>query len=247
MQPKFKIIVSFYQVSSTLGIVYGVRLDERFTSWLNAFSLDLFELAIPGSCLGVMASRLLIAGLWPYAVVAFVSIAILAQSVVLKLFTGAGPRSALRGAFDRKTLGLLLYWAIFIFYLVLPSVSRSIFGAIQCQSFGYDDALDTRISFLLADTSLKCNVGPDWENGSSQLRAYFWSFFGLWPTLVPVSFLALLLRVRAPVTAQRATPLSIATSFLWRDYSASFLFWEVCGGARCAGRLLTNLLSPARV
>ena len=237
LQPKFKIIVSFYQVSSTLGVVYGVRLDERFTIWLNAFSLDVFELAIPGSCLGGMTSRLLIAGLWPYVAVALVSLAILARSTLFNLSAGADPRSAVRQAFGRKTLGLLLYWAIFLFYLVLPSVSRSIFSAILCRSFGYDDASETRISFLLADTSLKCNAGPDWENGSSELRVYFWSFFGLWPVLVPVSFLTLLLRVRVPVTAQRATPLSTATSFLWRDYSAGFLFWEVCGGAQCGWRL----------
>ena len=44
---------------------------------------------------------------------------------------------------------------------------------------------------------------------------------------MPLGFLALLLRVRKPVAAQRATPLSRATRFLWRDYSARFLFWEV--------------------
>ena len=48
LQPKFKILVSFYQVSSILGIVYGVRLDEHFTRWLDVlklFSLDLFDVA----------------------------------------------------------------------------------------------------------------------------------------------------------------------------------------------------------
>ena len=44
---------------------------------------------------------------------------------------------------------------------------------------------------------------------------------------MPLGFLALLLRARKPVASQRAAPLSRATSFLWRDYSASFLFWEV--------------------
>ena len=45
LQPKFKIVVGFYQVSSILGLVYGVRLDEHFTRWLDVlklFSLDLF-------------------------------------------------------------------------------------------------------------------------------------------------------------------------------------------------------------
>ena len=113
------------------------------------------------------------------------------------------------------------------FYLVLPSVSRSIFSARLCESFGYDDATGQRISFLLADPSLTCDAGPTWDDETGGLAPYFWAFFALWPVLVPLGFLALLLRVRKPVAAQRATPLSRATSFLWRDYSGRFLFWEV--------------------
>ena len=73
---------------------------------------------------------------------------------------------------------------------------------------------------------------PDVDNETSGLEPYFWSFFALWPVLVPLGFLALLLHVRTPVKAQRDTPLTRATSFLWRDYSASFLFWEVLDLAR---------------
>jgi len=38
-------------VNSILGVVYGIRLDERFSRWLDVlklFSLDLFDVAIPG-------------------------------------------------------------------------------------------------------------------------------------------------------------------------------------------------------
>ncbi|EOD10874.1 hypothetical protein EMIHUDRAFT_215127 [Emiliania huxleyi CCMP1516] len=222
LQPKFKIVVSFYQVSSILGLVYGVRLDEHFTRWLDVlklFSLDLFDVAIPGRCIGAMSTRLLVAGLWPYGAVTFVSLAIVAVAAVLNVKQ--------RQAFDRQLLGRLLYWAILIFYLVLPSVSRSIFSARLCESFGYDDATGQRISYLLANPSLTCDAGPAWDDETSGLAPYFWAFFALWPVLVPLGFLALLLRVRKPVAAQRATPLSRATSFLWRDYSAGFLFWEV--------------------
>ncbi|EOD14409.1 hypothetical protein EMIHUDRAFT_451815 [Emiliania huxleyi CCMP1516] len=222
LQPKFKIVVGFYQVSSILGVVYGVRLDEHFTRWLDVlklFSLDLFDVAIPGRCIGAMSTRLLVAGIWPYLAVAFVSLAIVAVAAVLN--------AKQKQAFDHQLLGRLLYWAIFIFYLVLPSVSRSIFSARLCESFGYDDATGRRISYLLADPSLTCDAGPTWDDETSGLAPYFWAFFALWPVLVPLGFLALLLRVRKPVAAQRATPLSRATSFLWRDYSAGFLFWEV--------------------
>ncbi|EOD35585.1 hypothetical protein EMIHUDRAFT_98575 [Emiliania huxleyi CCMP1516] len=207
-------------VSSILGLVYGVRLDEDFTRWLDVlklFSLDLFGVAIPGRCIGAMSTRLLVAGIWPYAAVAFVSLAIVAVAAVLNN----------KQTFDRNLVARVLYWAIFIFYLVLPSVSRSIFSARLCESFGYDDATGQRISYLLADPSLTCDAGPTWDDETSGLAPYFWAFVALWPVLVPLGFMALLLRVRKPVAAQRATPLSRATSFLWRDYSAGFLFWEV--------------------
>ena len=85
VQLKFKVLVSFYQVSSIFGLVYGVRLDEQFTRWvdvLKLFSLDLFGVAIPGSCIGDMSTRLLVAGIWPYAAVAFVSLTIVAVAAV---------------------------------------------------------------------------------------------------------------------------------------------------------------------
>ena len=80
--------------------------------------------------------------------------------------------------------------------------------------------------------SLTCDAGPTWDDETSGLAPYFWAFFALWPVLVPLGFLALLLRVRKPVAAQRATPLSRATSFLWRDYAAGFLFIDQEYGSR---------------
>ena len=67
-QPKFKILVSFYQIAATLGPVYGVRLHEDFTRWtdfMDAISLDLLGLTYPDACIGSMGDRLLLAGLWP--------------------------------------------------------------------------------------------------------------------------------------------------------------------------------------
>ena len=45
--------------------------------------------------------------------------------------------------------------------------------------------------------------------------------------LVPLIFLLPLTRVRTAVTAQRRTPLANACRFLWCDYDAGLLFWEV--------------------
>ena len=45
----------------------------------------------------------------------------------------------LRRDLARNALRRLLYWAILVAYLALPSVSRSIFKAKQCKSFNIDD------------------------------------------------------------------------------------------------------------
>jgi hypothetical protein len=121
-----------------------------------------------------------------------------------------------------------IYLAILIVYLLLPSVSRNIFMAIQCESFMWDDTADKTRSFLLADPRINCNSGPDWDKGEfDHLRGIFWFASVLSPILVPLCFLALLIRVRPSVVEQRITRLANACRFLWRDYTAAFVFWEV--------------------
>jgi len=170
-----------------------------------------------------MDKQLLMSALWPYALLALVIAAIAVQGAVSHF---RAPAAALRRtAATTIVLERSLYAAILIFYLVLPGVSRSIFKARQCASYSNDDALGTRRSYLLADLSVKCSAAKDADFAS--LDAYFWSFFALWPMLVPLAFLLLLAKVRPAVRAQRLTPLAVACRFLWRDYNAGLLFWEV--------------------
>ena len=117
-----------------------------------------------------------------------------------------------------------MYHAILVAYLVLPSVSRSIFKARQCESFDINAFTGERRSYLVADLDVLCSPDDDEFRG---LDAYFWAFFALWPVLVPLAFLALLLWIRPAVRAQRIGPLARACRFLWRDYDPRLLFWEV--------------------
>merc|ERR1719473_1389805 len=132
----------------------------------------------------------------------------------------SGRADALRRDLVRATQSRLLYWAILVAYLVLPSVSRSIFKAKQCESFNIDDVTGERRSYLVADLDVLCSAGDDEYSG---LDAYFWAFFVLWP----LAFLALLLSIRSEVRAQRDRATARACRFLWRDYDPRLLFWEV--------------------
>merc|ERR550514_1853618 len=224
-QPKFKILVSFYQIAATLGPVYGVRLHEDFTRWtdfMDAISFDLLGLTYPDACIGSMGDRLLLAGLWPIPSIILGGAAFACCALAEWLLSGRA--DALRRDLVRATQSRLLYWAILVAYLVLPSVSRSIFKARQCESFNVDDVTGERRSYLVADLDVLCSASDDEYSG---LDAYFWAFFVLWPVLVPLAFLALLLSIRSEVRAQRDRATARACRFLWRDYDPRFLFWEV--------------------
>ena len=191
LQAKLKILLSFYQVATSLGPVYGVQLDSRFTSWLDVlevFNVDAVDLTYPGSCFGSMRERLLLNALWPYGAITLVLALIAVQGAVSYFRAPAAPRKT---SLATIVLQRSLYAAVLIVYLVLPGVSRSIFKAQQCVSYNSNDSLGTRRSYLIADLSVQCNAAED-QNFAS-LSAYVWSFFALWPMLVPLGFLLLLI------------------------------------------------------
>jgi len=231
-QPKLKVLVSFYQIGATLGPVYGVRLHESLTRWtdiLDAFSLDVLGLTYPDSCIGSMRARILLSALWPILVILLGAAALASHTVAVWLLSDRAGH--LRSDLGRATLGRVLYWAILVAYLVLPSVSRSIFKARKCESFSINVLDETRRSYLMADLDVLCSADDDKYR---ELDLIFWSFFVLWPVLVPLTFLVLLLSLRPAVRAQRISPLANACRFLWHDYDADFIFWEVA--ACCAQR-----------
>ena len=82
----------------------------------------------------------------------------------------SGRADSLRREFVRATLSHLLYWAILVAYLVLPSVSRSIFKAQQCESFDINVFTGERRSYLVADLDVLCSADDDEFRG---LDAYF--------------------------------------------------------------------------
>ena len=232
LQPKVKILVSFYQIAATLGPLYGVRLHDDFTRWTDfideAFNFDALSLSYPPACLGSMRKRLLLGALWPYAAILLGAAALAARAAV-KLLSDRADK-ALRRTVCCELLTHILRWAIPVAFFVLPPVSRSIFRARQCESYAISDFTGERRSYLVADLDVLCSTDDDEYRG---LDAYFWAFFVLWPVLVPLAFLALLLWIRSEVRAQRITPLATACRFLWRDYEVDFLFWEVRDGTVC--------------
>ena len=224
-------------------------LSHILSGWINALdylNLNIAHLTYPPACIGAMSSRLLVSALWPILAAAGASLAIAAHALVLRTaarfdssfadaasYTGASIPDSGR-SMTRTILSRCLYALVLIFYLALPSVSRSIFLARQCASYIYDDASGQTISFLVADLSIHCNAGPGWTNDARVLDSYFWPFFVLWAVLLPIGFLALLLPAWSALREQRVGSLASATSFLWHDYHGAYIFWDVIDAWRKA-------------
>ena len=97
----------------------------------------------------------------------------------------------------------------------------------QCESFGYDDILDEKQSFLVADPSVRCSDGDVSDSEHARLQAAFWVLFIVWPVAVPCSCLLLLSSISHRLKTRSSTPLVTASRFLWRDYKPDLWYWEV--------------------
>ena len=107
-------------------------LPSELTNWLplpELFDFDLGSFIFPDwKCVGGLTTRLAFNGLWPLALMLAVALALAARKAARK---GSIKSVALRS----------LEFAVFASFCVLPSVTRSLFLAFQCQSFGFDDQI----------------------------------------------------------------------------------------------------------
>ena len=142
--------LAFYQVFAVRESVYGFSLPSQLSSWLSGFealNFDVGSFIFPSwTCVGDLMVRLVFNGLWPIILMIVVAFALLAREAVRK--------GDYRGALLRS-----LESAVFISFCVLPSVTRSLFLAFGCESFGYDDLTGplTR-SYLTASLNVECST-----------------------------------------------------------------------------------------
>ena len=243
---KLKVAISFYQVMSVFGTVYGIEVDPEFAHffyWFDMLNFNVLRLIIPSDCISTLKHHMLISALWPFGATLLAAIALVVYEILVistktlidarrppsdsSPSSVAPPNAASMSVTVRRITRRCLRFTIFILFLMLPSVSRSIFVARQCEAFKYDDADDQWISFLVADPSMHCNVGPGWDNDSRSLDTTFWAFFALWPCAIPLIFLGLTVLVRQQRMKNQRAFLSKGCHFLWNGYRVAFTFWDV--------------------
>ena len=223
LQAKMKIMISFVQIVNALQSVYGVKLDSRLWAWanfLNIINFNILDLTIPGSCIGSMKNRLILGAVWPYFLIIFVILGIFSHALMTVGMVG------IKSNF-KKFWSRTLYMTILILYLVLPSVSNSIFEAKKCEAFESNDkgvkGKESQ-SYLVADWSIACGSDSD---EYSDLLQIFRILFVCWPVLIPLLFSGLLKSIHYTVQQKRTTVLADACGFLWRDYDESVIFWDI--------------------
>ncbi len=194
LQAKSKLLVSFYQILSSFEDVYGVRLHDSFTAWLEVLSFlsfNIFQIfGIDKSCITSDTLRqIAIGALWPYILVVIVSIAAALYKIYVLVRRSFHEKEYLIS--NRKYIKVdLKSWIIrgtvILLYFVIPTVTNSIFDAIKCRAFDDDDLLGSSVSYLLIDMEIKCDTNED--TNYCKISAVFWVFFVVWVILTPLGF-----------------------------------------------------------
>jgi fucose permease len=207
IRAKLKILVSFYQIISSLQTAYGANLNEKLKNWFSALDfLKYFHIInLPRNCVGTLEMQLVISATWPYTIILFILIGgTLGRKVNMHWSQRAGApiqnkqetnesRRANRRMFRSKEA--MISVAIIVFYLALPIVPRDAFDIFTCKSFRDTDSRDSK-HYLAANMSIECDDG---NQTYSRLGIFYWFIIGIWPILTPLLFLALLIKVRPSV------------------------------------------------
>jgi hypothetical protein len=226
LQAKFKIVLQFVQVWMVRESVYGVVFPGEFSSWLSVFELLSFDVGgflFPSwSCIGDLGVRIAFNGSWPLVLMLVVA------SVIMM-------RAAVRRSSAFKALLLALEAAIFISFCVLPSVTRSLFLAFQCESFGWDDMQANTRAYLTSSLDVECST-----EGHASIRNLALFFICVWPVGMTLLYVGLLWGCRRAVREHKPNTLSRATSFLWKEYDDRYFWWELVELSKKL--VLTNVL-----
>jgi hypothetical protein len=241
-QAKLKLLVSFYQVLSSLENVYGITVSSELTNWMNVFkylSLDFLQITgIPISCIGSTKQQLMINSLWPFMMIVLGGCLLLTHALIQKRklhyqLTSDGKDINKEQQDHKNNIMIVLkkrtiQWTIIVLYFALPLVSQRIFDAIKCRAFQINDNIPTSSgsqSHLLMDMSLICDSQKDNNYGS--ILATFWSLFIVWIVLIPLAFVVLLKSIGPSVRSKSITFMADACRFLWQDYDESIWFWDI--------------------
>ena len=219
--PKIKLLIALYQTVISIPTVYDVALPPAYYRWMKfvtVVDINIDALVVPGSCLpGGFHSRLLLRGLAPIALMAFVAVFRLLYVCCRDRGYGCSPRRIGKQLMDT------LPFVLFILFCFCGSVSKGVFATWSCIEVDDGQHNSTR-RFLRADLSIECDTQVDELYNEISTTAQW--LVGLWPLGTPILFFLMLIPIRRDLLQKRSTRFVQDTAFLHREYKPAFFFWE---------------------
>ena len=177
---------------------------------------------VPGQCIPVgFRYRLLLRAILPIMLL----VAILLCTIIFFYYRrarGLGTRS--RWLSD--ALMVAAPCALFVSFLLCPTVSKGIFDTWDCTEYELDGAMGEVRTFLNSDLQIVCSGNKHPEKYDT-IKSIAYIFVLLWPIGMPVIFLLVLLPNRKALRQRRTTRMVQATSFLHKEYDNDFFWWEI--------------------
>lgn len=231
LAPRFKLLITYYQLIAVLPKVYKVRLPQSYTdscswfTWMGELNLD--EYLLPGQCMGRFADRLLFRAVAPLVLIVAIGLVSMLRgnfAFIYVYLSGNASAVTTRG-WLKVALRTSLRFSLFASFCLTPNVSRSIFASFDCVTFeldGSEPGASTRQSFLRNDLTLECYG----EAHRSQVLLKAYVFLLIWPIGMPLLYVLVLLPVREDLRKQKQTRMVRATRFLHKEYQPLFFWWE---------------------
>ena len=209
------------------------RVNEPLERVDAVFSLDIGRILFPSwTCLrtfpllegkgAALRLRIGFTALWPLVLVLLGALAhsfnaLLKQMLLALCCKKATPCRSL-GLAIRSSLGAF----VFVTFCMLPSVTRSLFLAFECEEFGFDDGRGKKRSFLMASFDVECDFEADAYQNTIATSAVF---IVAWPISMPLLYAFLLWRSRRSIRSHMPNALSRSIRFLWSEYQDTYYYW----------------------
>jgi len=263
---RFKVLVATYQIVSAVQYTVQVQFPELFSKMLAAmliFSLDIFSV-FPGGCKFHNYDLFVQLILITISPIILVLLLICISAFEYNYQRSRDSSSSKYNEVWNKYFTYILY----LTYLVLPSVSVTIFKMFPCVDIDpYSEDSDAHDLFLKADVSIKCDT-----TYSYIATIYASVMIIIYPVGIPMMYLWLLYQRKDEIMNRDANVItevepavesdrishpdshqhenkdselllsdeSKSISFLWEAYKAEYWYWEI---VECYRRItLTALL-----
>lgn len=215
---KLKIILATFQITSNIPVVLRITLPALFMRYLRALEvLNLsFSSLFPFACSIQLdyLQLMMITTLVPIALTLLLLVAYLGESALINYFAhvqrmrdkyAAGIAVADSHDINRRILNRYLNAWFYLTYLVLPSITTTLFRVFNCTDIDpYDEHTHEDTLYLTADMSISCQ--------SSYYRSwlpYVFVMIAVYPVAIPISYFLVLYRHRHEIQERddlRVTP-----------------------------------------